>query len=123
MSDLTQYQQAADYAFHNEDDEAQKPFGLRAQDDKDESSPSFSKVKDHCIRRLFENLVMELSIRTIELSEETLIANVVSPIRRSFSHLQRHNHFSNTESTARKDLDLKPDRSDFKVEIESQRRL
>ncbi|ORZ12463.1 hypothetical protein BCR41DRAFT_100137 [Lobosporangium transversale] len=55
-----------------------------------------------------------------ELSEETLVANHVSPILRAFTHdpvLEIFSHFPNTNSQSQTRQGVKPDRPDFKVVI------
>ncbi|KAF9578657.1 hypothetical protein BGW38_005438 [Lunasporangiospora selenospora] len=91
----------------------------RANNKIEEAIEALNGVKDPKLRRLFQQMVEELPTREQgEMSEETLIANHVSPILRAFAHdpdLEIFAHFPNTNSRAQTQQGVKPDRPDFKV--------
>ncbi|KAG0006916.1 hypothetical protein BGZ80_005097 [Entomortierella chlamydospora] len=91
----------------------------RANNKIKEAVEALNGVKDLKLRLLFQQIVEELSAgEQGEMSEETLIANHVSPILRAFTHdpeLKIFAHFPNTNSRAQTQQGVKPDRPDFKV--------
>ncbi|KAF9996441.1 hypothetical protein BGZ80_007243, partial [Entomortierella chlamydospora] len=78
-------------------------------------------LQDYRIRMLFEQLIVNLPRKEQEeQSEETLVANIVAPILRTFlNHVDDDifTHFPNTESNTQRKQGLKADKPDFKVVI------
>ncbi|KAG0306493.1 hypothetical protein BGZ98_002269 [Dissophora globulifera] len=82
-------------------------------------------LQDYRLRVLFEQLyvsmIMNLPRKELEVqSEETLVANNIAPLLRTFvNHVDDdiHTHFPNTESSTQRKQGLKADRPDFKVMI------
>ncbi|KAG0312662.1 hypothetical protein BGZ99_009334 [Dissophora globulifera] len=82
-------------------------------------------LQDYRLRMLFEQLyvsmIMNLPRKELEVqSEETLVANNIAPLLRTFvNHVDDdiHTHFPNTESSTQRKQGLKADRPDFKVMI------
>ncbi|KAF9189412.1 hypothetical protein BGZ51_009645, partial [Haplosporangium sp. Z 767] len=93
----------------------------RTNNEIEEAVEALNGIKDNRLRRLFQQMVEELPDREQGgISEETLIANHVSPILRAFAHdpaLEIFAHFPNTDSHTQKKQGNKPDRPDFKVMI------
>ncbi|KAF9577959.1 hypothetical protein BGW38_006514, partial [Lunasporangiospora selenospora] len=101
-----------------EDAEVQAAIRGYATGDLDGASASLDKIKNRRMKQLFTTLLNDLPLRPIEVSEETLVTNYVSPVMRAFSHYPPEDtfaHFPNTASSTQIALNMKADRADYKV--------
>ncbi|KAG9069661.1 hypothetical protein KI688_008983 [Linnemannia hyalina] len=101
-----------------DDSVVQTAIRLHANGQHDDAAVHLQNLKNMRMLQLFGTALSNLPLRPIEVSEETLITNYVSPLLRTFTHYPSEEiiaHFPNTASTTQVTLNIKPDRPDFKV--------